>query len=147
MISELKNILKKEGHCRQSRKDLDNVNSFGYLMQMMFDYKIELAKKHFPAIDFVEKHFNHIRDVARSYGFFYNEKSIIKNVGRVVLTGSSNCDIVVDNYTISEVILRHSSHAKIHLSKHGMLRIYVCDDSTYEVIEQEDRTSLKVRQL
>jgi hypothetical protein len=62
MINDLLKIMQKGNHCSESISEVQNVKGFGDLVELMFIYKKELGKKHFPPVNFVRKHYLNVND-------------------------------------------------------------------------------------
>lgn len=141
MIKEFENILVKGGHCAESINEIQQVEDFSDIFTMLFDYRIELAKKRFPTVEIIRKFYK------ESNGIYLDQKEKIENVYKFILFGDSDCEVHVGDYKCSHIILRHNSKIKLYSGYHASINIYQCEESEIEIIEKGEKSIINIRKL
>lgn len=144
MIEELINLLKNEGHCTESINELQVAENFADIFNMLFDYRVELAKKRFPTIEIVRKFYQKSECIFQ--GIFCDEKYLIDNMYKMILF-NSDCVVHVGNYQCSHIVLRHNSKIKLFSGYHASINIYQCEESEIEIIEKGEKSTINIRKL
>jgi len=145
MINDLLKIMQKGNHCSESISEVQNVKGFGDLVELMFIYKKELGKKHFPPVNFVRKHYLNVKDIANMNNFFFDEKHLkIKDIWHVILAGDCDCEYTLSEFKSAHIIVRHRSKVGLILGDYSKANIYLCEGASCEVISQTTHSHINI---
>ena len=137
MKNELIKLMQRGKHCPESIEEIENSSTFGGIMDVMFAYKKDLGKNHFPSASFVGKHYPNVKVLANMNGFFYNEKNLkIRDFWKVILSGNCDCEFTLSQCRSAHIIVRHGSKLRLVLDDYSKANVYLCENASVEVISR-----------
>ncbi|MBQ7776907.1 MAG: hypothetical protein IJ379_13405 [Lachnospiraceae bacterium] len=99
------------------------------------------VNKNYPTLEFMRENF---KGNSEPYGAYVDDVVNEKNLPDVVLNGDCKGTLVYDSYTVSRVVVRHTSKVSIKVFGYAHLTVDVFDDSALDLVVAGTRARVLV---
>lgn len=128
---ELNRQLKQDGIavglCSQYQGLLERSDTVEKMVKLFFRGIDFCIKNDYPTLEFMRKNF---KGKSEPYGGYVDDEITgLRNAPDVVLNGDCKAMLEYDEYSVSRLYVRHSSHAAVNVSDHAVLTIDAFDNS------------------
>lgn len=137
--NKILSLAKKQDLCREYQEKMKNDSSLENLCQMYFEGDDWSMENDFPDLK-VLREFKGKSDI---YGLHTDFVGAKENERKAAYFGESKVELSYDKFSVSTLILRHNSKAKITVKDHAILIINILDNAEVE-IECMEKASVNI---
>lgn len=124
---EIHALAKAAGACPEGVQAILDRGKPEELIQL-YKKKIDFCmEQNFPSNEYLSEHFD--SDLLAGNGILLNRTAKLENSDFVVLLGGSEVEMTVDQYTVSQVHVKHASKAKLSIEGNAFVVIDCFDNS------------------
>lgn len=132
-------LAKNQNLCTPWQEKMRNDSSLENLCKMYFEGDDWSMENDFPDLN-VLRQFKGKSDI---YGLHTDFVGAKENELKAAYFGKSNVQIIYDKFSVSKLILRHDTKAKIKVQNHAIVMINLLDNAELE-IECQDNASVSI---
>lgn len=119
----------ENGICREWQEKMQADLSLKNLCRMYFDGDDWSMEKDFPKIEVLRK----FRGQSEAYGIFTDYTGMPSNIQRAAFFGISNIQMVYNGFSVSQLVLRHDTKAKITAAENAILVVNLLDNAEVDI--------------
>lgn len=131
LVKQLREDGTAKGLCQAWQEKLKPGISMERLVKLYIRGIDFCVKNDFPTLDFIRTNF---KGKCEPYGAYVDDIFEKRNAPDVILNGHCNAKLVYDGYTVSRVVIRHTSAASITVYGYACVTIDVFDDSVLNLV-------------
>lgn len=143
LVEQLKNDGIAKGLCQAWQDKLKPGVSMERLVKLFIRGIDFCVKNDFPTLDFMR---NNFKGKCEPYGAYVDDVFASENIPDVVLNGECDAKLTYSGYTVSRVVIRHSSKANITIYGHSCVTIDVFDNGKLDLVTVGTRCKVIVYQ-
>ena len=115
--------------CQQWQEKMKNDSSIKSFCEMYFAGDDWSMEKDFPNIETLRN----FKGKTETYGLFTDYLGMPNNLSKAAFFGDSNIQMIYNGFSVSQLILRHNTKAKISVSENAILIINLLDSAELEI--------------
>lgn len=119
----------ENGICKEWQEKMKADLSLKNLCEMYFNGDDWSMEKDFPNVDAMR----HFRGVTETYGLFTDYVGMPNILPKMAFFGDSDVKLNYDGFSVSQLILRHNTKAKITASDNAIVILNIMDDAEVEI--------------
>ncbi|WP_213279327.1 hypothetical protein [Chryseobacterium indologenes] len=128
-LQEIYTEAKKIGLSRKCDVRMSSDLSIKNLCSMYFDGDDWSMEYDFPKLEILRK----FRGKSEVYGIFTDYKGMPNNIAKAAFFGDSNIQMIYNGFSVSQLVLRHSTKAKITAAENAILIINILDNAEVDI--------------
>lgn len=132
---ELAQQAKKKGICDEWFTELRTTNDTDKLIDMYLRGIDFCLSNEFPSNDYIRKNFV---GKMEAYGVHLDEKLDVSNPSKLVALGTCTGDIEINEYTVSQLFVKHDSFLNLFVKDNGFAMVDIFDNSILTVVADGD---------
>lgn len=140
VIQQLKYDGISKGLCIDWQKKLRRNISIKRLSEMYIRGIDFCISENYPTLDFMRDNF---KGKCEPYGIFIDDDVVLINKENIVLNGRCKANLLYNEYSVSNIFIRHNTTAVIRAEQHSIITCDVFDNS-YTKIITSDKSSVLV---
>lgn len=133
-LQEIYTEAKRNGLSRECDVRMSSDLSIKNLCSMYFDGDDWSMENDFPKIDILRK----FRGKSEVYGIFTDYKGMPNNLAKAAFFGDSNIQMIYNGFSVSQLVLRHNTKAKITATENSIVIINILDNAEVEITSLEN---------
>lgn len=122
-------MAKAAGLCKPWQEKIIQDSSLKNLCEMYFAGDDWAMEKNFPSLEVLRKH----RGQTESYGLFTDYVGLPNRVQKAAFFGRSDVQVTYDSFSVSQLILRHDTKAKVRACDNAVLIINILDSVELDI--------------
>lgn len=127
--NEIYKMAKSVGMSANCKDRMSSDLSIKNLCEMYFAGDDWSMKNDFPKLDVLRE----FTGKSEAYGLFTDYVGMPNNLEKAAFFGNSNIQMIYNGFTVSQLILRHKTKAKIKVADHAILIVNILDSAELEI--------------
>ncbi|MEJ8582490.1 hypothetical protein JSO63_02595 [Riemerella anatipestifer] len=136
---EVINEIEKIGICEEWKSEMLASPTVPMLCRMFFDGDDWSLKNNFPS----EEMLKHFKGQTEPHGLFLDASGKVETMAKMAFFGYSNVELNYGDFSVSSLILRGNSKAKITAKDYSVVFVTVLDNAEV-VVEEQDHAKVKI---
>ena len=126
LVNQLRTDGAMKGLCQLYQLILKGSRDIEALVKLFIKGIDFCVKNDYPTLEFMRQNF---KGKSEPYGGFVDDEVVVDNLPNAVLNGECKGKLKYTGYSVSRLILRHTSKAAVNVEDHAYLTIDVFDNS------------------
>lgn len=140
LSKELAERARKQGICKEWHDELLSLKDKDKMVEMYLRGIDFCLSNDYPGNDFIRSHF---KGAMEKHGVFLDDAVKVENKPKCVCLGTCSGNVLVDNFNVCEVFVKHNSEIVISAKDNAFVMVDVFDDSVV-MIHAHDRAKVCV---